>query len=174
MKYQPATMLGALVLVGATVAPVSASGAQHEFYPENYDAYEHFDAGESFCVTWAGTFHEVRQGGYRLVMAPGGQQPGELHVNGVIDGSVELIPDDAGLPRYSGVYREKVNGVVTAFTDEGDVERVSQYRLRSTLRGTDGSTLDPPALRQVHDEPQRCRRGVPGHLHLRVGTLSPP
>jgi hypothetical protein len=142
MKYQPATMLGALVLVGATVAPVSASGAQHEFYPETYDAYEHFDAGESFCVTWAGTFHEVRQGGYRLVMAPGGQQPGELHVNGVIDGSVELIPDDAGLPRYSGVYREKVNGVVTAFTDEGDVERVSQYRLPGTLRGTDGSTLD--------------------------------
>ncbi len=35
-----------------------------------------------------------------------------------------------------------MNGIVTEFTDEGDVERVAQYRLRSTLHGTDGSSLD--------------------------------
>ncbi len=31
---------------------------------------------------------------------------------------------------------------MTSFTDEGDTARVSQYRLRSTLRGTDGSALN--------------------------------
>lgn len=45
-------------------------------------------------------------------------------------------------PTYSGDYREKVNGIVTEFTDEGDVERVAQYRLRSTLEGTDGSSFE--------------------------------
>lgn len=59
----------------------------------------------------------------------------------MINGRVELIPDAAGLPTYSGTYREKVNAVVTSYTEEGDTSRVSQYRLRSTLRGTDGSTL---------------------------------
>jgi len=64
-----------------------------------------------------------------------------VHVNGAIDGHIELVPDDPTLPTYTGDYREKVNGVVTESTDEGDLERVGQYRLRSTLRGTDGSTL---------------------------------
>jgi hypothetical protein len=77
-----------------------------------------------------------------LVAAPGGQVEGESHVNGVIDGLVELIPDNAALPTYSGTYREKVNAVVTSFTAEGDTSRVAQYRLRSTLRGTDGSSID--------------------------------
>ncbi len=143
MKKRIITLVGTAILLAAAAAgPATAGGAQHDFYPENYDAYEHFNAGEGFCVDWAGTFHEVRHGGYRLVAAPGGQQPGELHVNGIIDGRVELIPDDAALPTYSGDYREKVNGIVTEFTDEGDVERVAQYRLRSTLHGTDGSSLD--------------------------------
>ena len=55
---------------------------------------------------------------------------------------VELVPDDASLPTYAGEYREKVNGVLTAITDEEDVERVGQYRLSSTLVGSDGSTLE--------------------------------
>ena len=74
--------------------------------------------------------------------APGGQQPGELHINGVIHGTIELIPDNTSLPTYAGDYREKVNGIVTEFSDSGDVERVSQFHLRSTLNGTDGSSLD--------------------------------
>jgi len=111
------------------------------FDPETHDDYEHFDAGGGFCVTWAGTFHEVRHGGYHLVSAPGGQRPGEVHINGVINGAIELIPDDASLPTYVGAYREKVNGIATEFTDEGDIVRIGQYRLRSTLHGTDGSSL---------------------------------
>ena len=31
--------------------------------------------------------------------------------------------------------------LVTGFTEQDDISRVAQYRLRSTLRGTDGSTL---------------------------------
>lgn len=143
MKHHLRTVLaGAALLCAAAAAPVSAAGAEHAFFPEDYDAAEHFAAGEGFCVTWAGTFHEVRHGGYRLVAARGGQQPGELHINGTIYGTVELIPDDGSLPTYVGDYREKVNGVVTTFTDEGDVERVGQYWLRSTLNGTDGSSFD--------------------------------
>lgn len=132
--------LAALVLVGGTSATATA-GAIHEFLPEDYDASEPFAAGEGFCVPWAGTFHEVRTGGYTLVTPPGGREPGELHINGVVHGTVELIPDDASLPTYSGSYREKVNGVATEFTEEGDVLRVGQYRLRSTLVGSDGSRL---------------------------------
>jgi hypothetical protein len=143
MQHKLAIVLGALALVGVAAGPASAAGgAEHAFLIEDYDAYEHFAAGDSPCVSWAGTFHEVRSGGYRFVTAPGGQVDGEFHANGVIDGLVELIPDAAGLPTYSGTYREKVNAVVTSFTEEGDTSRVSQYRLRSTLRGTDGSTLD--------------------------------
>lgn len=142
MKHTPAIALGAFALLGVTAAPASASGAEHAFLIEDYDAYEHFAPGDGPCVSWPGTFHEVRSGGYRLLTPPGGLQEGELHVNGVIDGRVELIPDDANLPTYAGTYREKVNAVVTGFTDENEVERVAQYRLRTTLRGTDGSNLD--------------------------------
>jgi hypothetical protein len=142
MKHKLATILGAFALVGVAAGPASAGGSEHEILTEDYNAYEHFEPGEGPCVQWAGTFHEVRSGGYRLVTAPGGQVEGEVHVNGVIDGLVELIPDAAGLPTYSGTYREKVNAVLTSFTEEGDTARVSQYRLRSTLRGTDGSTLN--------------------------------
>ncbi len=143
MKQRILTLVGtAALLAGAVAGPATAGGAVRAFYPEDYDAYEHFDAGEGLCVDWPGTSHEVRRGGYRLVSAPGGQQPGELHVNGVIEGSVELVPDDTALPTYVGDYREKVNGVLTVTIDGDDVERVGQYRLRSTLHGTDGSRLD--------------------------------
>ena len=61
--------------------------------------------------------------------------------NELIDGLIELIPDDTALPTYAGTYREKVDGVVVSSSAEEDTERVGQYRLSSTLRGTDGSTL---------------------------------
>jgi hypothetical protein len=141
MKHKLATLLGAVALASVPVGNASAGGAEHAFLIEDYNAYEHFASGDGPCVSWPGTFHEVRSGGYRLVTAPGGRDEGEFHVNGVIDGHVELIPDDAALPTYSGTYREKVNGVVTGFTEQDDISRVAQYRLRSTLRGTDGSTL---------------------------------
>ena len=129
--------------LSTAVAPAHAGGAVHQTYPESYDATEHFAAGEGFCVPWAGSFREVRSGQYKLVTAPGGQVAGETHINGVIAGSVTLTPDDPALPTYSGSYREKVNGVLIGITPGGnDVTRVGQYRLRSTLRGTDGSTLD--------------------------------
>ena len=141
MKHRISILAGSAALIAAGVAgPAVAAGAQHTFFPEDYDAFEHFAAGEGFCVDWAGTFHEVRHGGYRLVAAPGGQVPGEIHINGTIHGLVELIPDDAALPTYAGTYREKVDGVLTELGDDGDVERIGQYRLRTTLRGTDGSS----------------------------------
>lgn len=142
MNRKLSTFLGAVALVAVTAGPASAAGAEHDFYVEDYEVYEQFAPGEGPCVAWSGTFHEVRSGGYRLVAAPGGPEGGELHVNGVIDGLIELIPHSSVLPTYTGTYREKVNGVVTALTDGSDIERVSQYRLRSTLEGTDGSTLE--------------------------------
>jgi hypothetical protein len=138
-----AAVLGAAVLSAAmTTGPAFAGGAQHAFFPEDYDASEHFDAGQGPCVPWAGTFHEVRHGGYKLVVPAGGQVAGELHVNGTIDGLVELIPDDRALPTYVGTYREKTDGVVVSSSPEEDVERIGQFRLRSTLTGTDGSTVE--------------------------------
>jgi hypothetical protein len=134
--------IGLTIGLGAAVVPADAGGAVHETYPESYDATEHFAAGEGFCVPWAGSFREIRSGQYKLVASPGGQVPDEIHINGAIAGSVTLTPDDPRLPTYSGSYREKVNGVLTGIDENGnDVTRVSQYRLRSTLRGTDGSTL---------------------------------
>ena len=135
-------LAGATALLLGAPGTAAAAGAQHEFYPEHYDATEHFDAGDGPCVPWAGDFHEVREGGYRLVAAPGGQVSGEVHINGAIDGLVELVPDDATLPSYRGTYREKVDAVATGFTEDGDdILRVGQYRLRTSLQGTDGSTI---------------------------------
>jgi hypothetical protein len=51
----------------------------------------------------------VGHGGDRLVAAPGGQRPGELHINGVIDGTVEL--------RLSDKVTFNANGVVTVDRD---------------------------------------------------------
>jgi hypothetical protein len=141
MKNALSVLAGAVTLVGLAAGPASAAGAEHEFFAEDYDAYESFAAGEGPCVAWAGTFHEVRTGGYRLVAAPGGREEGEFHINGVIHGFIELIPNDDSLPTYSGTYREKVNGVIATVTEDEDVERVGQFRLRSTLHGTDGTTI---------------------------------
>ncbi len=141
-KHLLSTALAGGVLAATTLAaPAHAGGAVHEFYPEDYDSFDHFNAGEGPCVTWAGTMHEIRTGGYKLLQAPGGQVAGEFHVNGTIDGSVELIPDNTALPTYSGTYREKINGIIVAISADEDIERVGQYRLTSTLRGTDGSVL---------------------------------
>jgi hypothetical protein len=138
-----AGLLAAVALASpADAAPSDAGGASLGFYPEDYDAYEHHDAGEGICVDWAVTFHEVRHGGYRLVSAPGGQVPGELHVNGAIDGLIELIPDDAALPTYTGTYREKINGIVVDSSLGDATPRIAQYRLTSTLQGSDGSTME--------------------------------
>jgi hypothetical protein len=130
-----------LALVGAGASPVSAAPAQHDVYVEEYDASAHLTAAENFCGPWAATFREVRSGSYKILLPPGGRVEGEFHVNGAIDGRIELIPDDRTRPTYTGTYREKVNVVVVEVTDDGDVVRVGQYRLRSTLHGTDGSRL---------------------------------
>jgi hypothetical protein len=66
---------------------------------------------------------------------------GEVHVNGVIAGFVEYIPDDTALPAYSGTYREKINGVMFEMSFDDDQSRIAQFRLRSRLTGTDGSSL---------------------------------
>jgi len=138
------TSLIAVPLAAATTltAPAAhADPAVHGVYVEEYDAYEHLAAGENFCVPWSGQFHEVRSGLAKLLTPSGTRRPGEVHINLVVDGFVELIPDDAAFPTYSGTYREKADGVLTGLTGDGDVERVMQWRLRTTLEGTDGSTL---------------------------------
>ena len=136
-----ATLAGAALTLGVAAAPATAAGAQHTYYPQQYDATEHFDAGEGPCVPWPGSFHEVRDGGFKVVAAPGGQVPGEVHITGTIAGVVELTPDDPSLPTYRGTYRETVSAVAISFDEQGDLLRVGQYRLRTVLRGTDGSSL---------------------------------
>lgn len=136
------TLAGAVLALTATAAPAYADGAAHELYPEEWEGAEAFAAGDGPCVDWAGTFHETRTGGYRVVAAPGGRVDGEFHVNGQIEGEVDLVPDDPTRPTYHGDYREKVNGVITGFDEEeGDLARVSQFRLRVPLTGTDGSRI---------------------------------
>jgi hypothetical protein len=138
------TLLTTLAAAALAVSGAQAAlaGASHEFVPESYDEAETFAAGEGFCVPWAGTFHEVRTGGYTYLTPPGGQVRGEAHVNGVINGQVALIPDDPTLPTYAGTYREKVNAIVVGTDAEGfDVLRLGQYRLTLPLAGSDGSTI---------------------------------
>lgn len=141
--------LAGTVLAGAALATTSLAalavpahaGAQHAVFPEEYDDTWTMDADENMCGPWPATLHEVRTGSYRIVAAPGGQVDGEFHVNGVINGLIELDPDaDGPLPTYTGTYREKVNGVI--YSEDGeDAERVAQFRLRTVARADDGSTL---------------------------------
>ena len=141
MKRTIVTTVATALLVVAG-AQASSAAAARDYLPEDYDAYEHFGAGTGLSGPWAGTFHEVRTGGYRILIPPGGRVDGEVHVNGAIDGRVELIPDDPGLPTYSGGYREKLNAVAVGTDADGqDLLRVAQYRLRVPLTGTDGTTL---------------------------------
>jgi hypothetical protein len=145
MKHLGAVIASVSIAVAAAsagAAPASAAPAEHAVIVENYDAYEHLAAAENFCGPWPTTFHEVRAGAYQLITPPGGRVNDEIHINGAINGQIELIPDDASLPTYTGGYREKLNGVITGVSEHGDITRVAQYRLRSTLRGSDGSTLD--------------------------------
>ncbi len=123
-------------------ATSATAGAQHGDFEESYDSSFHLSADENPCGPWAVTIGEVRVGGAKIVAAPGGQGPGEYHVNGAIDGQIELVPDNPQLPTYAGSYREKLNGVVTGVDDAGnDVMRVAHYRLRAPMTGTDGSRL---------------------------------
>lgn len=144
MKPIVRTLVGT-VIAAAALAPTAASaGVSYEYWADPFDGTEHFVAGEGPCVDWAGTFREVRTGGYRLLTPPGGQVDGEIHVNGVVDGRVYLLPDDSGLPSYTGDYREKVTGVATNFdreNGENDRLRVISYRLRIPMTGTDGSSF---------------------------------
>jgi hypothetical protein len=130
-----------LALVGAAAFPAAAAPAQHDVFVEQFDGSVHLAAADNFCGAWAATFREVRSGSYRILLPPGGRVDGEFHVNGAIDGRIELTPDDRTRPTYVGTFREKVNGVVIEVSEDGDVLRVAQYRLRTTLHGSDGSRL---------------------------------
>lgn len=134
----------ALAATGLVLAnPASAAaGAQHDVFTESYDGSFHLSADENPCGPWAVTIREVRNGGAKIVAAPGGRVPSEYHVNGAINALIQLVPDDPQLPTYEGSYREKFNGVITGVTSDGDDEmRVVQYRLRAPMTGTDGSRL---------------------------------
>lgn len=141
-----ALLAGSLLAAGLTAGLVagpagiaSAAGVTRYHFVEEWDGTSHWGADENPCGAWATTFHEVRHGGYDLMTAPGGQTDGEVHLNGSVDGWVELVPDDPSLPTYSGGYREKADGVLTDV--DNDQFRVFQFRLRDRLTGTDGSHL---------------------------------
>jgi len=140
------TTLAALLVAGllaagltAATSPAQAAGTSRLVVPEEYDAVEHLAADDNLCGPWAANFHEIRHGQYTLLFAPGGRAAGEAHVNGSVDGWVELAPDDPSLPTYSGDYREKVDGVL--LDPANDQFRVFHFALRDRLHGTDGSTL---------------------------------
>lgn len=134
-----AALATAALVLGA--APAGA-GAQHDLFVEEYDGSETHPAEENPCGPWAMTIHEVRSGSARLVTPPGGQVEDETHVNGAVYGQVTIVPGDPTLPTYTGSYREKINGIITGYdAQEGDLVRVSQFRLRIPLTGSDGSSL---------------------------------
>jgi hypothetical protein len=126
--------------LAVAASPAVAAPAQHDVFVEEYDEYLPFPAGEGPCVDWAGTLHEVRSGQFKVLTPGGARHPDEFHANGVVDGLIELIPDDPTLPSYSGAFRQKAN-VIGTVTEEGDDLRIAQYRVRSVLTGTDGSRL---------------------------------
>jgi hypothetical protein len=122
------------------VVPATGAPAQHDRFEEESDTTFSFGAGEGPCVEWAGTMREVRSTRYKVLTPGGARHPDELLTNGVVDGFVELVPDDPGFPSYAGTFREKVNGAVTV-TEDGDELRIANYRARSVLTGTDGSSV---------------------------------
>jgi hypothetical protein len=132
----------ALLAAGLTTAlapAATASGAEHFFVPEEFDGSRHVSADDNSCGAWAATVHEIRLGGFEVLLPPGGQVAGEAHINGSVDGWIQLTPDDPSLPTYSGTYSEHVTGVLT--NPDDDQFRVSQFFLRGRLAGTDGSSL---------------------------------
>ena len=128
-------------LLGLAATPCFAAPAQHTRWDAAFDGYMYWSAEDNLCGPYAATLHEVRTGGYTLLQNSGGQQPGETHVNGAVDGRVEIVPEDPSRPTYTGAYREKVTGVYTTIAEEEgqDVARVAMFRLRVPLTGTDGS-----------------------------------
>lgn len=136
-----AATVPALLLAVPAAGPAHAEPAQHAYLPESYAGSEHLTAEENSCG-WAATFTETREGGFQLLLAPGGQAQDEVHIRGRVEGTVELVPDDPALPTYRGSYVERVNGVLTGVDEAGDdVMRVVHVRLRTPLTGTDGSRL---------------------------------
>ena len=93
------------------------------------------------CVPWAGTFHEVRSGEIKLVTVNSGPQTGEVHVNGVIAGFIEYIPDDTFAADLLGhIPREaqrRPAGVELRRRPVAD----RPVPTSSQLAGTDGSSL---------------------------------
>lgn len=131
-------------LLCLAAGPSLAAPAERFRWDVQEDASMPWSAADNPCGAFSATVHEVRTGGYTLLQNSGGQQPGETHVNGAVDGHLEIIPDDPSLPTYTGDYREKVGGIYTFIneTEEGqDVARVAMFRLRTPLTGTDGSHL---------------------------------
>jgi hypothetical protein len=151
MRHHLATsgLLAGTLLTAGLVAtfspPASASspppgqGATRLFAEEHFDGTEHVSADNNPCGPWAATLHEIRNGGYHVLLPPGGQTTGEAHVNGAVDGWIQLTPDDPTLPTYTGTYREKADGVLT--DPEDDQFREFRFQLRDRLTGSDGSTL---------------------------------
>ena len=123
----------------AAQAESAPPGAQRFYIPEEWDGTEHMSADDNTCGPWAGTLHEIRHGGYNVLLPPGGQTAGEAHINGSVDGWIQLTPDDPTLPTYTGSYREKADGVLT--DPDNDQFRVMHFQFRDRLSGSDGSTL---------------------------------
>jgi hypothetical protein len=152
----PALVLGASAAVAAP--------AQHDVVVDEYDEYLPFAAGAGPCVDWAGTLHEVRSGRFKVLEPGGARHPDEFHTNGVVNGSVELIPDDPALPSYAGTFREKANAIGTV-TDEGErsAHRAVPVAQRPHRHGR--ITPDAVAVGQDHRQRQRRARGRPVRVH---------
>ena len=90
--------------------------------------------GSSTCVPWAGTFHEVLAPLPRPhhPRRPGARQRSDRRLH-------RAHPRRPIAADLVGDYREKLTGIATESIDEPSV---AQYRLRSTLLGSDGSSLD--------------------------------
>jgi hypothetical protein len=131
---------GLILALGVT--PANAA-AQHDIFVEEFDDGWQLSADENPCGPWVADIHEVRLGTYRLLLPPGGQVAGEVHVNGSVDGWIDFDPDGPGpLPTHSGSYREKLNAIPIGFSEEtGDMLRIAQYRLKVRLSAADGSQL---------------------------------
>jgi hypothetical protein len=78
MKHKLAILLDAVALVGSLPAPRPRAGPNTPSISRTTTRTNTFAPGEGPCVSWPGTFHEVRSGGYRLVTPPGGQIEGEF------------------------------------------------------------------------------------------------
>lgn len=127
----------------AVLGSASAAPAQHDVFTESYSSSQPMTAEENPCGNWSGTLSEVRSGSNKILIPPGGQVDGEFHVNGSVQGSLSLVPDDPNLPSYAGTYREKSTAVFSGFDQEegDDITRVGRWSLRAVLAGTDGSRL---------------------------------